>query len=165
MLGGDPPLYAASLPATRIVTKIPLSRAAGNSLGGIRANGVSDSGGYLFLTRESRGSAMRAGRGGTSSVDRRCPNTCFVREGLMAEVSIVERRGSHVLLQRRGRLAVVERRNGQIFAVGSEEREGYPDTPQGMAQAVGHGWGDPGSVRATFEELVEQEEEVAQRAR
>ena len=83
----------------------------------------------------------------------------------MAEVSIVEQRGSHVLLQRRGRLAVVERRNGQIFAVGSEEREGYPDTPQGMAPAVGHDWGDPESVRTTFEELAEQGEEVAQRAR
>ena len=83
----------------------------------------------------------------------------------MADVSIVEQRGSHILLQRRGRLAVVERRDGQIFAVGSEERAGYPDTPQGMAQAVGGDWGDAQSVRATFEELVEQDEEAAQRAR
>ncbi len=83
----------------------------------------------------------------------------------MAEVSIVEQRGSHVLVQRRGRLAVVERRDGQIYAVGSEEREGHPDTPQGIAQAVGHEWGDPESVRATFEELAEQGEEIAQRAR
>jgi hypothetical protein len=83
----------------------------------------------------------------------------------MAEVSIIEQRGSHMLVQRRGRLAVVERRDGQIYAVGSEERDGYPDTPQGIVQAVGHEWGDPESVRATFDELVEQGEEVAQRAR
>ena len=83
----------------------------------------------------------------------------------MAEVSIVEQRGSHVLVQRRGRLAVVERRDGQIYAVGSEEREGYPDTPQGMAQAVGHNWGDPEDVRETFDELAEQGEELAQRVR
>jgi hypothetical protein len=83
----------------------------------------------------------------------------------MAEVSIIGQRGSHMLVQRRGRLAVVERRDGQIYAVGSEERDGYPDTPQGIVQAVGHEWGDPESVRATFDELVEQGEEVAQRAR
>jgi len=83
----------------------------------------------------------------------------------MAEVSIIEQRGSHMLVQRRGRLAVVERRDGQIYAVGSEERDGYPDTPLGIVQAVGHEWGDPESVRATFDELVEQGEEVAQRAR
>ncbi|HEX7969622.1 MAG TPA: hypothetical protein VF502_15480 [Stellaceae bacterium] len=84
----------------------------------------------------------------------------------MAQVSIVEQRGSHVLIQRRGRLAVVERRNGEVYPVGSEEREGYPDTPEGMAQAVGHdGWGDPETVRADFEEMAEQGEELAQRAR
>lgn len=83
----------------------------------------------------------------------------------MADVSIIEQRGSHILLQRRGRLAIVERRNGQIFSVNSDEREGYPDTPQGMAQAAGNDWGDTESVRATFDELVEQGEETAQRAR
>jgi hypothetical protein len=83
----------------------------------------------------------------------------------MADVSIIEQRGSHVLLQRRGRLAIVERRDGQIYNVGSDEREGYPDTPQGMAQAAGHDWGDPESVRTSFDELVEEGEELAQRAR
>ena len=83
----------------------------------------------------------------------------------MADVSIIEQRGSHILLQRRGRLAIVERRNGEVFSLNSDEREGYPDTPQGMAQAVGNDWGDTASVRATFDELVEQGEEVAQRAR
>jgi hypothetical protein len=93
------------------------------------------------------------------------PYAYLIREGLVADVSIIAQRGSHILLQRRGRLAVVERRNGQIFAVGSEEREGYPDTPQGMVQAVGHDWGDAESVRTSFEELAEQGEELAQRAR
>ena len=83
----------------------------------------------------------------------------------MADVSIIEQRGSHILVQRRGRLAVVERRDGQIFSLNPEEREGYPDTPLGMAQAVGNDWGDRESVRETFEELVEQGEDVAQRAR
>jgi hypothetical protein len=83
----------------------------------------------------------------------------------MADVSIIEQRGSHVLLQRRGRLAIVERRNGEVFSVNSDEREGYPDTPHGMAQAVGNDWGDTESVRARFDELVEQGEETAQRAR
>ena len=83
----------------------------------------------------------------------------------MADVSIIEQRGSHILLQRRGRLAIVERRDGQVFAVGSQEREGYPDTPQGMSQAVGNDWGDSESVRERFDELVEQGEDVAQRAR
>ncbi len=84
----------------------------------------------------------------------------------MAQVSIVEQRGSHVLIQRRGRLAVVERRNGEVYAVGSDDREGYPDTPEGMVQAVGHtGWGDPETVRAEFEALVEQGQAMAQRAR
>ncbi len=83
----------------------------------------------------------------------------------MAQVSIVEQRGSHVLIQRRGRLAIVERRDGEVYGVGSAEREGYPNTPEGMAQAVGHNWGDPETVRAEFEELVEQAEALAQRAR
>lgn len=84
----------------------------------------------------------------------------------MAQVSIVEQRGSHVLIQRRGRLAVVERRGGEVYGVGSDDREGYPDTPEGMIQAVGHeGWGDPETVRAEFEQLVEHGQEMAQRAR
>jgi len=83
----------------------------------------------------------------------------------MADVSIIEQRGSHVLLQRRGRLGIVERRNGEVFSVNSDEREGYPDTPQGMAQAVGSDWADAESVRARFDELVEQGEAAAQRAR
>jgi hypothetical protein len=80
----------------------------------------------------------------------------------MAQISIVAQQGSHLLLQRRGRLAIVERRDGMIYGVGSEDREGFPDTPEGLASAVGHdAWGDSATVRAQFEEITERGEALA----
>jgi hypothetical protein len=81
----------------------------------------------------------------------------------MAHISIVARRGSHLLVQRRGRLAILERRGGNVYGVESDEREGFPDTPEGMGQAVGDGWGDSEAVRAQFDELTERGEALAEK--
>ena len=84
----------------------------------------------------------------------------------MARISIVAQQGNHLLLQRRGRLAIVERRDGMIYGVGSEDREAFPDTPEGMASAVGHdGWGDSAAVRAQFEDVTERGEALADKSR
>lgn len=84
----------------------------------------------------------------------------------MAQISIVAQQGSHLLVQRRGRLAIVERRDGMVYGQGGDERDGFPDTPDGMAQAIGHdGWGDSETVRAQFEELTERGEALAEKSR
>jgi hypothetical protein len=85
----------------------------------------------------------------------------------MANVSIVTQYGSHLLLQRRGRLAIVERRDdGRIYPVHEEESEGFPDTSEGMLEAVGHdGWADPETVRDHFEEITTKGETLAQKMR
>jgi hypothetical protein len=79
----------------------------------------------------------------------------------MAQISIAAQRGSHLLVQRRGRLAILERRDGNVYGVEGDDREGFPGTPEGMAQAVGHGWGDSETVRAQFEEITERGEALA----
>jgi hypothetical protein len=81
----------------------------------------------------------------------------------MAQISIIAQQGSHLLVQRRGRLAIIERRDGMVYAVDDEEREGFPDTPEGVAQAIGNNWGDSESVRARFEEVTERGEALAEK--
>ena len=81
----------------------------------------------------------------------------------MEQISIVAQRGSHLLVQRRGRLAILERRGGKVYGVESDERDGFPDTPEGMAQAVSQGWGDSETVRAQFDEISERGEALAEK--
>jgi hypothetical protein len=66
-------------------------------------------------------------------------------------------------VQRRGHLAILERRDGKVYGVGSDDREGFPDTPEGMAQAVGQDWGDSDRVRAQSEEIFARGEAMAEK--
>ncbi|MDB5409881.1 MAG: hypothetical protein JWL84_4793 [Rhodospirillales bacterium] len=82
----------------------------------------------------------------------------------MREPVIIEQRGSHLLVGRSGRFAVVERRAGHIYSVENEARKPHPDSPAGIAAAVGpRGWGEEAEVRRLFEDLVQRGERLAQR--
>jgi hypothetical protein len=84
----------------------------------------------------------------------------------MREPVIIEQRGTHLLVGRGGRFAVVERRAGHVYSVEDEPREPHPDTAAGIAAAVGpRGWGEEAEVRHLFEDLVQRAERLAQRLR
>ncbi len=81
----------------------------------------------------------------------------------MGDVRIVAQSGSHVLLERDGRLAILERRNGLVFAVAPAGREGFPDTAEGRMAAVGEGWGEEAEMRARFRDITERGEALARK--
>jgi hypothetical protein len=84
----------------------------------------------------------------------------------MQKPLILEQRGSHLLVRRGAQFAVVERRAGDIYSVRDGEREPHPNTPAGIAAAVGpDDWSDETGARRKFEELVQLGEQLAQRLR
>jgi hypothetical protein len=84
----------------------------------------------------------------------------------MPDALIAEQRGSHLLVRRGAQFAVVERRAGDIYSVHDGTREPHPDTPAGIAAAVGSdGWCDETEARRIFEELVQRGEQLAERLR
>src|SRR3546814_18415241 len=69
------------------------------------------------------------------------------RVATMSEIRIVEQRGSHLLIERNGRFAVIERRGNEVLSLAPGARREAPDTPEGMAEVVGPaGW--PGEGRS-----------------
>jgi hypothetical protein len=82
----------------------------------------------------------------------------------MGEVRVMERHGSHLLVEREGRYAVVEERNGEIYGVGSVPRRGHPRTATGIGAAVGKdGWHDEAEARRLFLEVTERGDDLARR--
>lgn len=79
------------------------------------------------------------------------------------EIAVVEQRGSHRLVCRDGRFAVVECRNGKIYDLGSHRRRGFADTAAGIRAAVGDGWADEAAARRLFDDIVQRGETLAQR--
>lgn len=78
--------------------------------------------------------------------------------------AIVAESGSHLLLERNGRYAIVERRGGRIYAVPGAEREGFPDTPDGLDAAAGKaGWGAEREMRDRFAEISRRGEALARK--
>ena len=82
----------------------------------------------------------------------------------MSDIRIVARRGSHLLLERDGRFAILERRNDLVYGLAPAGREGFPDTPEGRAAAVGRdGWGEEAATRARFRSIGERGETLARK--
>jgi hypothetical protein len=79
------------------------------------------------------------------------------------EIAVVAQRGSHRLIRRDGRFAVVECRNGSIYDLSGGERRPFADTAQGIAAAVGEGWMDETAARRLFDEIAQRGETLAQR--
>jgi hypothetical protein len=80
----------------------------------------------------------------------------------MSEVRVLEERGSHLLVASKAGYAVVERRNGMIYRVGSMRR-GFPDTPDGLAAAVRNGWQGEAEARRELAEIAARGEALARR--
>jgi hypothetical protein len=76
---------------------------------------------------------------------------------------IVERRGSHFLIEANARYAVVERRYREFYNLQGRERGGFPATPQGMKDAAAGDWLDESTARCRFDEILARGSELAQR--
>ena len=82
----------------------------------------------------------------------------------MSDVRVVDSRGSHLLIERNGRFAVVERRNGRLYATSDGDRRAHPDTPAGMAAAADEtGWTDEGRARQSLAAIAERGDELARK--
>jgi hypothetical protein len=78
-------------------------------------------------------------------------------------IKIVEQRGSHLLLRRGADFGILERRDGSIYQIAGGAREAFPNTPLGMALAIGQNWGTEAAMRAEFDEITNRGEELAQK--
>jgi hypothetical protein len=82
----------------------------------------------------------------------------------VSRIRIVEQRGSHILAMRDGAFAVVERRDGRLYAAGGGDRPGLPDSEDGIEAAIGEsGWSDERTARATFDAVTERGDALARR--
>lgn len=81
----------------------------------------------------------------------------------MSGIVVIEQRGSHLLVARGDRFAVLERRRGRIYDVCGGGRREFDDTPMGMAAAVGDGWTDEGAARRLFDEAARRGDDLAER--
>jgi hypothetical protein len=81
----------------------------------------------------------------------------------MPRIHIVEERAPYLLLASGDRFAVVERRNGQFFALRSGERVPAPATPSGAEAVVGDDWQDEAAARQQFEEIVTRYKDLEER--
>ncbi len=82
----------------------------------------------------------------------------------MPNIVVVEAKGSHLLLRRHGRFAVLERRDGRTYGVRDGARRAFPDTSEGMLAACeAQGWGDESPMRELFQELTRRGEDLARR--
>lgn len=80
-------------------------------------------------------------------------------------ISIVIERGTHLLVRSERGFAVVERRDGKIYATDDEGRAPHPDTAEGIETAVHERWRDENSARQLFEDIEVKGDELAQRMR
>jgi hypothetical protein len=82
----------------------------------------------------------------------------------MEDAKIIEQRGSHCLVACNGGYAVVEERNGEIYAIRAGSRDGYPKTASGLKAAVGRaGWCRETEARQLFDEITQRGADLAQR--
>ena len=79
------------------------------------------------------------------------------------DIGIVEERGSHWLVCRGRRFAVVECRDGKIYNLRSGNRRAFANTAEGIASAVGEDWTDEASARRAFDDIAQRGEGLAQR--
>jgi hypothetical protein len=83
-------------------------------------------------------------------------------------VSIITEQGTHLLIARGDRFAVIERRNNRLYSCHDEERVGIPfdDVPTDISKILDESdWMDKATAQATFHEIVARGTELAQRMR
>jgi len=84
----------------------------------------------------------------------------------MAQVHWLDRRGSHVLVERDGFFAVIEERNGEVYSLQAKHRHGFPKTEEGVFAATGPtAWRSEMAARRLFDEITLRAEDLAQRMR
>ena len=82
----------------------------------------------------------------------------------MSEIRIVEQKGSHLLIERNGRFAVIERRGNEVLGLAPGARREAPETPEGMAEVVGPaGWTGEGEARRLLQEVTSRGNELSRR--
>ncbi len=80
----------------------------------------------------------------------------------MTDIHIIMETGSHRLIERDGKFAIVEYRDGQIFAPQRSASEGAPDTPQGVATVTGpEDWTDRETAEARWTDVTNRGEDLA----
>jgi hypothetical protein len=79
------------------------------------------------------------------------------------EIATLDRHGSHRLISRDGRFAVIECRNGNVYGVSGGDRPGFAETGEGIAAAVGEAWTDEATARRLFDDIAQRGETLAQR--
>jgi len=77
----------------------------------------------------------------------------------------VETRDNYVLLEDRGRWAVVERRAGRYYALRDARRDGAdPSDPAALRRIVGDdGWSEESAARAVLAEVAAEHDRLANR--
>jgi hypothetical protein len=78
-------------------------------------------------------------------------------------ITIRQRHGSHLLVERDGRWSIVERRDDGLYSVDAEARQGHPDDEQGMAAAAAATWSDEATAKARFQDIVARGEALARK--
>lgn len=79
-------------------------------------------------------------------------------------IEIIDQHGSFRLIRARdsGRHAIVEERDGAAYSLHARDRNGQPDTPDGMARLVEpDGWRDENEARAKFAEITREGDDLA----
>src|SRR5260221_14481356 len=96
---------------------------------------------------------MKAVASGGRLGSRGPPPTALSDEHL-ATVRVVERRAPYLLIARRGRFAVVERRNGKLYNLHCGRRAPGEMTDAGPRDILGKDWRDEGTARRLFDEAA-----------
>jgi hypothetical protein len=79
------------------------------------------------------------------------------------EIAVIDQHGSHRLISRDGRFAVIECRNGHVYGLSGGDRPAFADTAEGITAAVGEGWTDEAAARRLFDDIAQRGEALAQR--
>ena len=80
----------------------------------------------------------------------------------MHDVHIVDEQGSYLLIERGGRFAVLERRNGHLYNLHCGARAPDALTDEGAEHAVGNHWCDEIEARRLFHDVTAQYRELAE---
>lgn len=75
---------------------------------------------------------------------------------------VLEEEPYRLITDGEGHYAVIEARHGCVYSLHCHERREAPDTPDGMAAAVGDGWRDRGRAIERFEYMTRRENRYAQ---
>ena len=83
------------------------------------------------------------------------------------DVTIITEQGTHLLIARGDRCAVIERRNNRLYNCHDGKRDGIPlDDLAAISKILEESdWTDRATAQATFQEVVARWTELAQRMR